>query len=125
MISICLVNNLTTQQKIECNQLIDNNFKVNRFNDYTNVVIYILGNNIIGFVGIYDNLLNQLCTNIENRRSGIATKIINTCIKTMKKPINLFIDKHKDTTDYLLSFYIKRKFEIEYENDDEYKMIYR
>lgn len=125
MISICLVNNLTADQKIQCNQLIDNNFKVNRFNDYTNVVIYILGNNIVGFVGIYDNLLNQLCTSIEHRRSGIATKIINTCIKTMKKPINLFIDKHKDTTDYLLSFYTKRKFEIEYENDVEYKMIYK
>jgi|TARA_Y100000385_G_C12684365_1_gene463518 hypothetical protein len=125
MISICLVNNLTTEQKIQCNELIDNNFKVNRFNDYTNVVIYILGNNIVGFVGIYDNLLNQLCTSIENRRSGIATKIINTCIKTMKKPINLFIDKDKETTDYLLSFYTKRKFEIEYENDVEYKMIYK
>ena len=125
MISICLVNNLTTEQKIQCNELIDNNFKVNRFNDYTNVVIYILGNNIVGFVGIYDNLLNQLCTSIENRRSGVATKIINTCIKTIKKPINLFIDKDKETTDYLLSFYTKRKFEIEYENDVEYKMIYK
>ena len=69
---------------------------------------------IVGIVGWKDS-----------GKTTIATKIINTCIKTMKKPINLFIDKDKETTDYLLSFYTKRKFEIEYENDVEYKMIYK
>lgn len=124
MISICLVSNLNDLQKKQCNELINNNFGENRFNDYINIVIYIIGNNIVGFVGIYDNLLNQLCTNIEYRRSGIATKIINTCKKIMKKPIHLYIDKNKNTTEYLLSFYHKKNFKIEYQNEKEYKMIY-
>ena len=62
MISICLVSNLNDLQKKQCNELINNNFGENRFNDYINIVIYIIGNNIVGFVGIYDNLLNQLYT---------------------------------------------------------------
>ena len=124
MISIKNINNLTNNEIIQCNNLINLNFKKNRFNDYKTVIIYIINNNIIGFIGIYDNLLNQLCTDIEYRRHGIATKIIDTCKKVLKKPIYLYIDKNTKTTEYLLYFYIKRGFTIDMENEIEYKMCY-
>jgi len=124
MISVKPIKNLTNNEIIECNKLINLNFENNRFNDYKIVIIYKKNNIIIGFVGIYDNLLNQLCTNLEYRRMGIATEIINISKKIMKKPIYLFIDKKNNNIEYLLHFYKKNNFEIESENDIEYKMIY-
>ncbi len=125
MLSIKYVNNLSDKEINECNKLINFNFKTNRFKDYVNVIIYKINNEIIGFVGIYDNLLNQLCINLDYRRKGIATEIINISKKFLKKPIYLYIDKQKENTDYLLHFYIKNKFIIELENEIEYKMIYK
>jgi len=125
MISMRLIKNLTNTEIDECNNLIDFNFNNNRFNDYTNVIIYIINNKIIGFIGIYDNLLNQLCTDIEYRRMGIASKLLDTCKKILKKPMSLFIDKNKESTEYLLNFYLKREFKIEFENDIEYKMTFK
>tara|TARA_B110000003_G_scaffold55393_1_gene55409 strand:+ start:730 stop:1107 length:378 start_codon:yes stop_codon:yes gene_type:complete len=125
MITHKLVSNLNNKQIIQCNDLINKSFKTNRFNDYKYAVIYTENDKIIGFVGIYDNLLNQLCTSLEYRNQGIATKILNACKQVLNLPIYLYIDKMKENTIHLLNFYTKNKFIIENENEDEYKMIYK
>ena len=125
MISIKPVTSLTKKEIYNCNQIINANFEKNRFNDYKTVLIYKKNNEIIGFLGIYDNLLNQLCTDIEYRRKGIAKELLDTSKKIIKKPINLYIDKNKKNTEYLLNYYLKNDFEIELENEFEYKMIYK
>lgn len=125
MITYKPVSSLNNKQIIQCNNLINKSFKTNRFNDYKYVVIYTNNDKIIGFVGIYDNLLNQLCTSLEYRKRGIATKIIDTCKEILKLPIYLYIDKLKENTEYLFNFYTKNKFVIDNENDYEYKMVYR
>ena len=101
MITYKPVSSLNNKQIIQCNNLINKSFKTNRFNDYKYVVIYTNNDKIIGFVGIYDNLLNQLCTSLEYRKRGIATKIIDTCKEILKLPIYLYIDKLKENTEYL------------------------
>tara|TARA_B110001450_G_scaffold49563_1_gene46172 strand:- start:1106 stop:1483 length:378 start_codon:yes stop_codon:yes gene_type:complete len=125
MISIKPVTNLTNNEIYNCNKIINANFEKNRFNDYKTVIIYKKNNEIIGFIGIYDNLLNQICTDIEYRRKGIAKELIDTSKKILKKPINLYIDKNKMNTEYLLNYYLKNEFKIEFENELEYKMIYK
>jgi|TARA_Y100000389_G_scaffold101049_1_gene97798 citrate lyase synthetase len=125
MISIKPVTSLTKKEIYNCNQIINANFEKNRFDDYKTVIIYKKNNEIIGFLGIYDNLLNQICTDIEYRRKGIAKELIETSKKILKKPINLYIDKNKKNTEYLLNYYLKNDFEIELENEFEYKMIYK
>jgi len=125
MISIKPVTSLTNNEIYNCNQIINANFEKNRLNDYKTVIIYKKNKEIIGFLGIYDNLLNQICTDIEYRRKGIAKQLIDTSKKILKKPINLYIDKNKKNTEYLLNYYLKNEFEIELENELEYKMIYK
>lgn len=125
MIIYKLVKNLTENEKEECNKLINENFEKNRFIDYKYVIIYKKNNKIIGFIGIYENLLNQICTNIEERRMGIGTEMINTAKKMLKGNIYLYIDKNKKNTNYLLNYYEKNEFKKEIENEIEYKMIYR
>ena len=95
MIIYKLVKNLTEKENNECNILINENFEKNRFTDYKYVIIYKIKNNIIGFIGIYENLLNQICTNIEYRRKGIAKEMIETAKKMLKGDIYLYIDKKK------------------------------
>ena len=69
MISHKLISNLDKKQIIQCNDLINKSFKTNRFQDYKYAVIYTKNDMIIGFVGIYDNLLNQLYTlDFKNRK---------------------------------------------------------
>lgn len=123
MIIYKLVKNLTEKENNECNILINENFEKNRFTDYKYVIIYKIKNNIIGFIGIYENLLNQICTNIEYRRKGIAKEMIETAKKMLKGDIYLYIDKKKKGTEYLLNYYEKNGFEIIIENEIEYKMI--
>lgn len=125
MITYNHISSLNNKQIIQCNNLINRYFETNRFNDYKYVVIYTNNDKIIGFVGIYDNLLNQLCTSLEYRKKGIATKIIDTCKEILNLPIYLYIDKLKENTEYLFNFYTKNKFVIDNENDYEYKMVYR
>jgi citrate lyase synthetase len=125
MITHKLVSSLNNKQIIQCNDLINKSFETNRFNDYKYAVIYTNNDKIIGFVGIYDNLLNQLCTSLEYRKRGIATKIIDTCKEILNPPIYLYIDKLKENTIHLLNFYTKNKFIIDNENEYEYKMVYR
>lgn len=118
------VDNMSNMDIIACKSLIDANFSENRFDDYIQTITYRKDNKIIGFVGIYDNLLNQLCTDKEYRNRGIATKILNVAKQTMKTPIFLFIDKNKQNTKKLLKFYFSNDFYIDYDNDVEYKMRY-
>lgn len=118
------VKNMRSNDIIKCNALINANFSENRFEDYIKTITYKKNDAIVGFVGIYDNLLNQLCTDKEYRNKGIATRILNVAKQTMKTPIFLFIDKNKQNTQYLLKFYFSNGFYIEYENDVEYKMRY-
>jgi ribosomal protein S18 acetylase RimI-like enzyme len=119
------VKDLNEDEIFRCIKLINSNFNKNRFNTYTSVIYYIIGSDIIGFIGISDNYLNQICTNVNYRNRGIASKMISKVKEELgSEPIYLFIDKNKSTTEYLVNFYKKCEFVIEYENDIEYKMRY-
>ena len=120
------MKDLNEDEIFRCIRLINANFKINRFNTYRSVIYYVIGSDIIGFIGINDNYLNQICTNINYRNRGIATKMISRAIDELgTEPIYLFVDKNKSTTEYLVNFYKKCEFIIEYENDVEYKMRYK
>lgn len=125
MIVYKLIKDLTEDEIFRCIKLINSNFKKNRFNTYSSIIYYIIGTNIIGFVGISDNYLNQLCVNINYRNRGIATGLINKSKEILQDTIHLFVDKNKSNTEYLVKFYEKNDFIIEYENDIEFKMIYK
>ena len=125
MIVYKLIKDLTEDEIFRCIKLLNSNFKKNRFNTYSSIIYYIIGSNIIGFVGISDNHLNQLCVNINYRNRGIATGIINKSKEILQDTIHLFVDKNKSNTEYLVKFYEKNDFIIEYENDIEFKMIYK
>jgi ribosomal protein S18 acetylase RimI-like enzyme len=115
---------LTYDETSKCNQLIEENFGNSRLPTYEKVIYYILENKIVGFVGICDNYLNQLCTDINYRNQGIASELIESARNMLGGTIYLFINKTKDRadTDNLLKFYTKRNFNIEFENEVEYKM---
>lgn len=126
MIVYKLVKDLNEDEIFRCIRLINSNFKKNRFYTYTSVIYYIIGSDIIGFLGISDNYLNQICVNINYRNRGIASKLINRAKEELgDESIYLFVDKNKSTTDYLVNFYKKYDFVIDVENDIEYKMIYK
>jgi len=125
MIVYKLIKDLTEDEIFRCIKLLNSNFKKNRFNTYSSIIYYIIGSNIIGFVGISDNYLNQLCVNINYRNRGIATGLINKSKEILQDTIHLFVDKNKSNTEYLVKFYEKNDFIIEYENDIEFKMIYK
>jgi ribosomal protein S18 acetylase RimI-like enzyme len=126
MIVYKLVKDLNEDEIFRCIRLINSNFKKNRFYTYTSVIYYIIGSDIIGFLGISDNYLNQICVNINYRNRGIASKLISRAKEELgDEPIYLFVDKNKSTTDYLVNFYKKYDFVIDVENDIEYKMIYK
>lgn len=125
MITYKLISLMSSDEIKQCNVLINSSFKTNRFSDYKYAIYYIINKEIIGFVGIYDNLLNQLCTKLNYRKQGIASKILDKCKKLLTLPIYLYIDKLKDNTEYLLNYYIKQSFKIDIENDVEYRMIYQ
>jgi ribosomal protein S18 acetylase RimI-like enzyme len=120
------MKDLNEDEIFRCRRLINVNFKINRFNTYSSIIYYVIGSDIIGFIGINDNYLNQICTNINYRNRGIATKMISWAKDELgTEPIYLFVDKNKSTTEYLVNFYKKCEFIIEYENDIEYKMRYK
>jgi ribosomal protein S18 acetylase RimI-like enzyme len=125
MIVYKLIKDLTEDEIFRCIKLLNSNFKKNRFNTYSSIIYYIIGSNIIGFVGISDNYLNQLCVNSNYRNRGIATGLINKSKEILQDTIHLFVDKNKSNTEYLVKFYEKNDFIIEYENDIEFKMIYK
>ena len=125
MILYKLVKDLNDDEIFRCIRLINSNFKKNRFNTYSSVIYYIIGSDIIGFIGISDNYLNQVCVNINYRNRGIASQLLQKSKEILQESIYLFIDKNKSNTDYLVNFYIKNGFLIDLENDVEYKMIYK
>ncbi len=126
MIVYKLMKDLNEEEIFRCIRLINANFKNNRFNTYSSVIYYVAGSDIIGFIGISDNYLNQICTNVNYRNRGIASKMISRVKEELgAEPIYLFVDKNKSTTEYLVNFYKKCEFIIEYENDVEYKMGYK
>jgi ribosomal protein S18 acetylase RimI-like enzyme len=125
MIVYKLIKDLTEHEIFRCIKLLNSNFKKNRFNTYNSIIYYIIGSDIIGFVGISDNYLNQLCVNSNYRNRGIATGLINKSKEILQDTIHLFVDKNKSNTEYLIKFYENNDFIIEYENDIEFKMIYK
>jgi ribosomal protein S18 acetylase RimI-like enzyme len=125
MIVYKLIKDLTEDEIFRCIKLLNSNFKKNRFNTYNSIIYYIIGSDIIGFVGISDNYLNQLCVNSNYRNRGIATGLINKSKEILQDTIHLFVDKNKSNTEYLIKFYENNDFIIEYENDIEFKMIYK
>lgn len=114
---------MSTADKNECNNLIYNNFGNNIL--YDNVLVYIKNNKIIAVIVINnnDNTLNQICTNIEYRRRGIATELIESAKKLLKKPIYLNIEKHLNYN-YLIDFFMKRGFKIESGTTEKFIMKY-
>ena len=95
MIVYKLFKELNEDEIFRCIRLLNCNFKKNRFNTYSSIIYYIIGSDIIGFVGISDNYLNQLCVNINYRNRGIATNLINKSKEVLEKPLHLFVDKNK------------------------------
>ena len=123
MIIIKKIIDLNKFELIKCNSLITQNFASNRINTYESALLYKVNNNIVGFLGISnDNYLNQLCVDFNYRNRGYATKLLSTTCDVMTDTIFLFVDKNKYNTERLVNFYKKNGFEIEYENDVEYKM---
>ena len=105
----------------KCIILINNNFKSNRISEYYKLILYKKDNKIIGFIGINDNYLNQLCVDINYRNKGIATLLLSVARQHLKGTIYLFVDKNGNE-DKLIKFYIKNGYSIEYENNEEYKL---
>jgi ribosomal protein S18 acetylase RimI-like enzyme len=113
---------LTCEEISKCNKLIEETFGTSRFDSYEKVIYYVIEDNIVGFIGISDNYLNQICTDINYRNNGIASKLIENARNILGGTIYLFINKNNKDCDNLLTFYTKRNFNIEYENEVEYKM---
>jgi len=124
MIFIKLIEELNIEEKNKCINLINNNFENNRFDTYEKVIFYKCNNDIAGFVGIKENGLNQLCTDIKYRKKGIACNILEIAKSLFNKSIYLYVCKNKKDTEYLFNFYKKSGFVIDIENDIEYKMIF-
>lgn len=124
MITYKKVANASPSEIRACKSLIDANFAQNRFDDYTHIITFMNNYDIIGFVGIYDNLLNQLCVTKEHRNKGIATQMLNVSKQMLPSPFYLYIDKNKENTEYLLNFYKSNSFKVLSENDVEYKMVF-
>jgi len=122
MIFIKLIEELDIDEKNKCVDLINSNFGNNRFDTYEKVIFYKCNNDIIGFAGISENGLNQLCTDIKYRNKGIATNILETAKILIGKSIYLYINKNQKYTEYLFMFYKKYGFIVDIENDIEYKM---
>ena len=123
MIIIKNIVDIDEYELIKCNNLIKNNFISSRINTYEKAILYYSDNIIVGFLGIsHDNYLNQLCIDNNYRNRGYATKLIKMATDILKDTIYLFVDKNKGNTDFLLTFYEKQGFIVEYDNEDEYKM---
>lgn len=118
IINRCDLNN---DELEKCNILINNNFKSNRILEYYKVILYKKKDKIIGFIGISDNYLNQLCVDINYRNQGIATMILSVARNHLNGTIYLFVDKNGNH-ERLIKFYIKNGYSIEYENNVEYKL---
>ena len=114
---------LNENELIACNELIKQNFTSSRINTYEKTILYYSDSIIVGFLGIsHDNYLNQLCIDNNYRNRGYATKLIKMATDILKGTIYLFVDKNKENTDLLLTFYEKQGFILEYDNEAEYKM---
>ncbi len=119
-IHIRKVNELDKKERLDINNLILENFEKSRLKTYETVIYYSYNNNIIAFVGLYFInkylSLNQLCVHKNYRKNGLATnllKIIDNLYFSISQI--LYIDKNKDTTNYLFNFYSKNGFkEIDY-----------
>ena len=123
MIVIKSKTELTCEEIAKCNKLIEYSFGNSRFDTYDKVIYYIVEDEIVGFVGISENYLNQLCTCINYRNRGIASEIIERAKGILDGTIYLFVNKDNEFSDILLKYYTKLNFYIEYENEVEYKMI--
>lgn len=125
------VAKLTIEEKQEINNLILTNFLTSRLISYETIVYYSSDNLIIGFIGIYNIngfiCLNQICTHIHYRNKGIASSLIKYISEVYKNDLLIYIDKHKNTTDYLYNFYSKIGFKevdyLIYDKNKEYLMI--
>lgn len=120
IIHIKRVDELDKKERLDINNLILENFEKSRLKTYETVIYYYKNNNIIAFVGLYFInkylSLNQLCVHKNYRKNGLATnllKIIDNLYFSISQI--LYIDKNKDTTNYLFNFYSKNGFkEIDY-----------
>lgn len=120
IIHIKRVDELDKKERLDINNLILENFEKSRLKTYETVIYYSYNNNIIAFVGLYFInkylSLNQLCVHKNYRKNGLATnllKIIDNLYFFISQI--LYIDKNKDTTNYLFNFYSKNGFkEIDY-----------
>lgn len=115
------VYELTNDERKEIHELILSSFKSSRLKLYEKIIYYKNTNDkIVGFIGLYyiDKYLslNQLCVHEEYRNMGIASLILELIFYLYKSTsIILYIDKNKETTDFLFDFYKRKGFkEIDY-----------
>ena len=129
---------ITPDEKKEMQELILKSFNESRLKFYDTVIYFTNENNkIIGFVGLYyiDKYLsiNQLCIDEKYRNNGIASLLLELIFYLYHTTsIILYIDKNKESTDYLLEFYMRKGFKnidylktlnLSYDDKIEYLMI--
>ena len=111
----------------EISNIVEEQFhtQLNLEDPFAKVLIYQENDKILGFLH-YSNLLdhadlNYLWTAEENRRSGIASKLLNKVIETLKKEnihrITLEVREHNFPA---LSFYLKHGFQKKAIRDNYY-----
>jgi GNAT superfamily N-acetyltransferase len=117
---------LEFEEKEKINYLILSCFSNSRLESYDEIIYYLLEDNIIGFIGIDNDIdftfINQLCVNSNYRNKGIATMLLKYVEDNLTTTLILYVDKNKNNTDFLYNFYLNRGYSGE-ENNIEYKMI--
>ena len=56
--------------------------------------------------------LNQLCVEEGHRNRGVASSILEFVSRWYPQDLILYVDKHREGTDYLLEFYCARGFRV-------------
>lgn len=109
------------------NEFILKSFNETRLYTYDKVVYYSNDSNqtTIGFLGINDFdetiLISQLCTDVNYRNKGIATKLLEFIEISFNSNLILYI-KNDSNYKKLYDFYTKRGFIEVYKDSIKYKM---
>ena len=96
-------------------------FGASRLGEFENVVCFWRGEKVVGCVGLntvrcvgLNNrlCLNQLCVEEGHRNTGVASSILEFVSRWYPQDLILYVDKHREGTDYLLEFYCARGFRV-------------
>ena len=91
------------------------------------IYVYVLKENIVGFIGINENYIEGIFVSNLAQSKGIGKKLLNF-VKNMRKQLKLFVYQKNARA---IKFYQRENFKIEYESIDEntgekeYSMIWK